>query len=272
MLSELIRLGKVSHYLSFDVVIGALVLLHFFSNLIDSSVPVSCYIALGLVVWIIYASDHVLDAVKSRSPTTQRHQFHKRFAREIQLAIIFMVLIGVIVMNFLPGKVILGGLVLGFFVAIYLKLVHVAKKLWFKELLIAVIFSTGILISPVLLAEKISIMTGVLLMSQMMLLAYLNLLIFAYNDFEVDEQNQFPSLIRVLGKPDSRLLIYVIASLSMIASVMGMIIIGNACLIFFVMTFILMIVFRYQNFFARRGIFRVLGDGVFFIPILIFLG
>ncbi|MEJ0055473.1 MAG: hypothetical protein WDN75_07335 [Bacteroidota bacterium] len=66
--------------ISIDVACGAMVCALFFAEIFHVHLLVYGICSLGITVWIIYTTDHLLDARRlDHEASTKRHQFHQRY-------------------------------------------------------------------------------------------------------------------------------------------------------------------------------------------------
>jgi len=106
-------------------------------------------IVLGLVVWLLYITDHVLDACRAN---VNEKPARKRFFRQHRvktrvLAIVGAVVTAALAFCSLPAAVLHAGITFGLEVAGYFAFVHLAptewRVKWPRELVVAVLFSPG---------------------------------------------------------------------------------------------------------------------------------
>ena len=117
------RFWQYVNILSIDVSLGAVVGCAFFARILGISLLPHAMISLGLIVWVIYTVDHLVDAYHSQAlPATERHRFHKRHAKQLLMAAIVA---GILIAGevFLVRKpVLFAGMGLGILVIAYLLL------------------------------------------------------------------------------------------------------------------------------------------------------
>lgn len=141
------RLLLRAHWLSLDVVAGACLTYCAAARLPAGSKTHHwpTLLVLGAVVFIIYTTDRLLDNAKTPRPNTPRHQF--QFANRKILAQVSLGLAAasVVVLIWIPPKIIQMGFVLAVLTGCYLYLVFkIKQEIVFKELFIAVVYTLGV--------------------------------------------------------------------------------------------------------------------------------
>ncbi|MFY7908230.1 MAG: hypothetical protein ACOVO2_01695, partial [Emticicia sp.] len=137
---------KTLHYLSLDVVLGAVASSWMFWKIPDgnSVTNLPSLLILGICTWIIYILDRLLDNLKSE-PEDARHQFHFQHQYYLQVGIIILFLIAAILAFFLPRNVIYFGITLSVLILIYFYILQKKSKSanyqYFKEIFTSVIYS-----------------------------------------------------------------------------------------------------------------------------------
>jgi len=148
-------IGEVPWYLwpnllSLDAVAVSLVWLWCFS--VSERVPIlpPTYLVLGLVVWLIYTADRLLDAyrMKDFSLSTPRHRFARRFALPLSVAWVLLLATAIFLVLFkLQAVLIYHGLVISMMVLLYFVMRLSPKTniqtLLPKEIFCGVVFALG---------------------------------------------------------------------------------------------------------------------------------
>ncbi len=133
--------------LSLDAPAVAVIWQLLFARSFQVRVPWPATVLLAACVWMIYVADRLLDAIASR-PSTARHFFHRSHFRS------FLLCFGLCALGafgLLSTKIDSGvrsaGVPMAAAMAAYFTLVHAAprawRKLWPKELAIAILFALG---------------------------------------------------------------------------------------------------------------------------------
>ncbi|MGI9242420.1 MAG: hypothetical protein ACR2RV_16600 [Verrucomicrobiales bacterium] len=148
-------LGNVPWYLwpnlfSLDAVAVSLVWLWCFS--VSERVPIlpATYVILGLVVWLVYTADRLLDALRMKDPdlSTPRHRFARAFMRPLGVAcLIVLGVVTYLVLFKLQAVLIYHGLVISMMVLLYFVL-RLSRKgdlhvLLPKEIFCGIVFALG---------------------------------------------------------------------------------------------------------------------------------
>lgn len=107
-------------------------------------------ILLAISVWLIYAGDRMLDALRTESSESlqPRHQFYRRNWRAVlPVWIVMLALATWLALTRLAPALLLRGIVLLGAVVVYLAIVHAApprvRRLWPKEAVVAILFALG---------------------------------------------------------------------------------------------------------------------------------
>lgn len=263
---------KYINYLSIDVAIGAVISSAFMGRLLGAEINAIVCLTLGLVTWSIYTFDHLLDAKKgevlARLP---RHNFHLKHFNLLSILLLSALSIVLVLLFFLPIRVILIGTSLGLIVILYFISINFLhwKKVYHKEITVALVYFSGIMVGP-LSSPTINLETTKwFFLPGFFILILLNLLIFSMYDQKADISNNFPSIFRVLKKPNTLSLIYVL----MILFVFGVVIqlINSTDYLYLITTLMFVVLcllhfYSYSNF--CKNYYRYLGDGIFLIPVI----
>ena len=175
---------------------------------------------------------------------------------------------------FLPIKTILLGALLGLVVLAYFLTIHFIKweSVFHKELMIAVVYCTGLIITP--LSSEASSMhwENIFMLSPMFLLVMANLLLFAQKDISFDEASNFPSASQSIGYKTTAKIIQVIWLL-FLTNLSFLLLYENIgiTIIYSLMFMMLFMISKFDRYPFVELHFRHIGDGVFLIPALYFL-
>lgn len=262
---------KYFRWLSLDIVLGAIVFLAFLGQYYQIPISIHTYFALASAVWLIYTADHLLDA---RKPTTsERRRFHKKHFRIISVIGGLTLSLALFNVYFLPVQVIKAGAVLSALCMLYLTLVYFLRSLWFKELLVATGYAVGVFLAPFSLAPKWEFIDA-LLVVELAIIALINLLIFSIYDMEEDQKEGFGSVPNRMGMVAAKRLINIL----LLGSFMLILLIiwargdTNAIqAVYLLMSLILGSVLWFPRYYNINERFRLVGDAVFFLPVLFLL-
>ncbi|MEP4535063.1 MAG: UbiA family prenyltransferase [Cyclobacteriaceae bacterium] len=262
---------KYFRWLSLDIVLGAIVFLAFLCQHYQITISIHVYFALASAVWLIYTADHLLD---SRKPAiSERRRFHKRHFRIIGVICGVTFSLALFNVYFLPVQVIKAGAVLSALCILYLTLVYFLRGLWFKELLVAFGYAAGVFLGPFSLSPKWELVDW-LLVVELAIVALINLLIFSIYDLEEDQKEGFGSIPNRMGMEASKRLInlLLLSSVTLSLLIAGISSETSAILVvYLIMSLILGSVLWLPRYYGINERFRLVGDAVFFLPLLFLL-
>jgi 4-hydroxybenzoate polyprenyltransferase len=253
---------KYIRWLSLDVTAGAIFLCLFFGDVFQVHIVWKEWLALGLTVWCIYTFDHLHDAIRSNLVNEMR-LFHQRNFKVVSILLIVAGLFNGWLVGQLDGVVLRGGLLLLGFVLIYFVLTRFEWGNYFKEFMIAMIFSVGVILVSLVREEFLEIQHGVGLVA-MVVVAFLNVCLFAYFEKEFDQKEGFNSIaLRMEDTVFRRLLIGVFFVL--LLAVLLLVFIGHYRLFgYFLFVFLMyLLIWIFRDWFSKNERYRMLGDGVF---------
>lgn len=230
-------------------------------------------VILGFSVWLIYILDRLLDNQKSNLSLTERHIFHQNNAKILWYFIGFLVIICTILVFYLPLNIIIFGFIISSFTGIYLFIVSkISTKNNFqhyKELIttfvyVSAVFGTTVLYNP----RTSSLLIGFIFL----LIVFQNLLLFSLSELKKNIRSF--NLAEYFGVKKSNL---IIVSISCIVTILGIYLIhfsvsdyeNKVVFIEITMSFILLIINQFDNFFLTNDRYRWVGDSIFLVPLLI---
>ncbi len=258
--------------MSIDVAIGGVIMSASIAKLWDVDMPIVVYIALFLCIWMIYTLDHLLDAKKAKEiPTMKRHKFHQQYGTILFYVLFMTAMTSLSVLFFLPPQILLYGGITAGIIAGYFLLTWWLKVFVAKEILIAVLYSSGVCLAPMVLQSEFSL-NQLFIYVQVALVAFNNLLLFSFYDSEDDLKDGYSSWATINGALQTKRFL----TFSMIVSLMIivlMLILGGESEAYFVfqISLFFMILVLGALFIGVRKLqseywFRLLGDGVFMFP------
>ncbi len=260
---------KYLRWLSLDIVLGAIFFLAYLEKYYQTSLSWNVYLALASAIWLIYTTDHLLDARSLSVPTSERHLFHKKNFKGLVFISGLILCLGLVNMYFLEIEVIRNGAILSAISVAYLVLVYFIRRLWVKELVVALVYAMGVFLGPWSMIEDFSYL-DIILLIQLIGIALLNLFIFSFYDRVADLKDGFNSLVLRLGANASQFAIITLGICLMIACV-AIGIHQEIQQLYLVMISILMIVHLLPNTFSKSAFYRTVGDGIFYLPGLFLL-
>lgn len=261
---------KYVRWLSLDIVLGAIFFLAFLSKYYQLELDWSAYFALGAAVWLIYTTDHLMDAKSTKNLLLPRHQFHFRHFKALLFLAGLVLALALINIWFLDERIIRLGAIISAMCIGYLMLVYFVRALWIKEVLVAIVYAIGIFTAPAALRGLE--WPDVLLIIQLVIIAFINLLLFSLYDRSEDQQGGFNSLVLRFGESWVRKLIIGFTFLQTFLCLIGFWMeLGSVEWMYLSMNLLLWMIFRHPLFFQRQERFRTLGDGIFYLPALFML-
>lgn len=265
--------------LSLDIVSGAMAVGYMATRLTDTNPGWAWWVVLACSVWLIYTCDHLIDAWGSSSELQpERHKYHRRHSKALLAAILVVtILTAFLAFTMLPRSIIIFGVALGSIVLVYLLLVVLAGRSdvkWFqKELLVALLYTAGIWGGPVVLSGGLPDPLHYLVPTVLFLLAWADLIIFSIYDLQSDSRTGHSSLPRQFGSKHAAILVNI---LFLVALALVIFIISGtsdreligAASILILMGSMLFTISRFNAFFAKQDRYRIYGEMVFFIPVI----
>lgn len=258
----------VVNTLSIDIAIGAVISAAFFAKLLHVDLTHQAFGALGLTVWIIYTTDHLLDTRKLKEKAlTTRHKFHQRNFKSLFVLVIIMSVVDIVMITYIRKPVFIWGVVLASLVIIYL----LAQRylLFLKEIFAAILYSSGVIMPALVQAELQISFYASLLITQFFIVVLMNLLLFSWFDRDIDFKQNSQSFVVTVGEKASQLVLTLLAFLNI---AIGIFIILSSCsmsvqsLIILSMTAVLVFIFLFKDYFAIHDRYRFLGDAIFLFP------
>lgn len=265
----------IYRYLNIDVVAGALSGLYFASRLLGITISGNVYLLLALAVYVIYLIDHLYDAMQSGKAETARNQFYRKNWKFFVISGIALIVTSIILIFRIPTAVRTTGLIISALCLVYFAGVFYAghKKWFFKEILIALIYTLAIWSIPVMKADVYPLKFLLPVIIPYFLLVLVNVLIYSYFQYDEDRLAKKNSIVQLLNKKRSKNLILVLC-----ASVIMLLIPANfffegivsrgIVLLYFIMSLIMSWVIRDETVFARHEKYAYVTDAVFFLPFI----
>ena len=262
------------HYLSLDVVLGAVASSSMFWKMPDGKgiINIPSLLVLGICTWIIYIFDRLLDNLKS-DPEDARHQFHFQHQYYLQIGIIMLLLMAGILVFFLPKSVIYFGILLLMLLRVYFYILKKKSKSadyqHFKEIFTAAIYTLCVAGTALVMKEnldwKVYLSAGIFF-----LLVLQSLLIFS--TFELKSYPETKNLAKKLGKIYCTYLIFGITALTAFCYFF----LANIFLqkVFYIETLMAIcstLIYVFNEKLSKNERYRWLGEMVFWLPfVLIF--
>ena len=268
-LKRSVKFYRLLNLLSVDVAVGAVCSGIFFTRILQADITSYSLISLGLSVWIIYTFDHLLDAKKiETSSTTNRHRFHQQYFKPLSVLVMVASCINAVLLFFINRQALITGIVLVVLVVLYLLIQHSLKFL--KEIFVAIVYTAGVLLPAMVNTPLIWKEWNWMVIVEFSLVAFLNLIIFSWFDYEYDLQDKRVSFVTIFGKKASQIFIVLLFILSALLFVTALSL-QIETVIFFIMNVALLSIFVAHSYFTYHDRYRLLGDAIFFAPALAIL-
>ena len=265
---------RILNALSIDVALGASIICLFLASLLQISLSLVTLLSLSATVWLIYTIDHLVDARKIQHPShTFRHALHQKYLKTITRLAAFVALGQAFLLFFLPVNTLLWGIFLLFVVIGYFLILWSMQfnKIYHKELLIAIVYTSGIFL-PILTLKNSLTFDDVFLFCQVFMLALANLLLFSLIEVQSDSADKQPSLVLLIGRFNTRCIVVALliagVGISVVKIMEGSYFkFQTAQLTFILMNIVLGLTLTFPKAWKEGDLHRVFGDAIFFIPL-----
>jgi len=273
------KIYRYFHFLSLDIVLGALASSCFAARLFAVDPGWVWWITLALTVWLLYTGDHMLDAWRNRKKIERElHAFMNKNRRSLIWSMTLVTVVDMLlIFNLLDQEVMKYALVLAGLVLLFYAMRHVFRKnrvLFIPgEFFVLLIYMAGTWLGPLSAAENgfvpsqgliALIFAGVLLM---------NLGVISLYDMKLDNRLGIGSLANALGQKRTRrvligtsIAIYLVSLLQFLVFEMDRYF--KYALILAGMTTILLLALLYPARFRRMDYYRLAADAVLYMGFL----
>jgi hypothetical protein len=223
----MIKYYKYAHWLSLDVVLGAVLCHCMAARLADTSINWLVIVVLAIVVFCIYLTDRILDNQKAIQQT-DRHLFQNQHKDLLIKIIIGLVIIAFVLLFWLPKAILWFGLGLGVVVGLYLLAVFKIKPnsrfVVYKDVFVPIIYSLGVWGTALVLRPKIE-WEGYALGVAFWLVVQQSLLSNAYfESFTVEEGESLPI---IWGEAKTQVLLKIIFGAVLLICIISAIVTDN---------------------------------------------
>ena len=208
---------KIIHFaqnLSLDITIGAVVMTLFIAKVLQVDLTIPMIGGLAIAIWLIYTVDHLLDAKKFQEESVNpRHAFHQRNFKLVSSVALIVFFVGLWNLKFLPERTLYYGFVLVALSGLYLTYSFISKKALNKEVFAAFVYTAGISTAPISLNVYIDGLQAILIL-QVFLLAYANLMTISLYELEMDIEDHHASVATLKGASRVRQTILLLTSMN----------------------------------------------------------
>jgi hypothetical protein len=264
----LIRFYRRCNLLSLDVAVGAVICSLYFSKLFSVTPSAQEMLALGFTVWIIYTVDRLLDVrTLSSTAATERHQFHQLYQKPLWTLSLLAGVVTICLIYFLRPQIIVGGILLSLISGMYLLL---QKYLKVKEFFVAIVYTAGVLLTSLAITSvEVSYNEG-LLIAQFLLVALINLLLFSWFEYDDDRQDGHSSFAIGFGKKTTGKWVSALSTINCLITIwlLTQTVWQLTSFLFLLMTIVLITIFLFPAYFKGGQRYRMIGDAIFFIPVI----
>ena len=262
---------KIIHFvqnLSLDITAGAVIMTLFLGQVFEVEVSGTMVAGLAIAIWLIYTADHLFDAYKLKSQAVNpRHAFHQKYFKPMIVLALVVFIIGIWNLTFLPYRTTLFGAVMAGLSLVYLLYSYISTKPFNKEIFAALVYTAGISTAPLSLTTVVE-WPQLLVVLQILLLAYANLLIIPLYEHDIDLEDHHNSVATLKGASMVKQRVLLMCSLSFVLVAIQFFLNRPIAvvIILLLMTFVLFTLINRQDLFRKYQLFRILADGIFFLP------
>lgn len=273
------KIYRYLHFLSLDIVLGALASSCFAARLFGAYPGWIWWITLALTVWLLYTGDHMLDALRHRKKIERElHYFMMKNRKNLVWSMGVVAVIDImLILNLMEPDLMKYALVLAGLVLLFYAMRHILKKNQLLsvpgEIFVLVLYMAGTWLGPAVAVENgfeaghgmiALIYAGVLLM---------NLGVISLYDIKLDSRMGITSLANLLGIKGTKNLLLGTAIAIYLFSVLQFMVFdvdrySQFALIVSGMATILLMVLYYPSRFRKNDYFRLVADAVLYMGFL----
>ena len=273
------KLYRYLHFLSIDIVLGALASSCFAARLFGSNPGMIWWVTLALTVWLLYTGDHMLDALRHKKKVER--ELHYFMLKHRKLVIYSLGVVAVVnfilIINLLDKELFKYALILAGLVLLFYAMRHVFKKNRILqipgEFFVMILYMAGTWLGPAVALEGdfeaghgmiALIFVGVLLM---------NLGVISLYDIKLDSRMGIASLANLFGVKRTKNLLLGMAIAIYLLSLLQFLVFdmdrySQYALILTGMITILLLVLYYPTRFKKNDYFRLTADAVLYMGFL----
>jgi len=273
------KLYRQIHYLSLDIVLGALATSCLATRLFQASPGWVWWVTLALTVWLLYTGDHLLDAWKHRKlGLREMHAFILRNRKVLIWSMgVACVADVMLIINSLERPVLKVALALGGAVLLFYAVRHLLTRNRFLfipgELFVLVLYLAGTWMGPFVTRSAELLPSHGMIAVMMGLVLLMNLGIISLYDMHLDSRLGVSSLARTLGQHPTRNMILGAAATAILLTVFQFLVYGidryfQFALVLTGMALVLLPVLLMPSRFRNLDAYRLTADGVLFMGFL----
>jgi len=273
------KIYRLFHFLSLDIVLGALASSCFAARLFGTDPGWIWWITLALTVWLLYTGDHMLDAWKHRKKIEQElHYYMMKNRRTLIWSMGLVATVDILlIFNLLDQELMKYALFLAGLVLLFYAMRHIFRKNRVLnipgEFFVMLLYMAGTWLGPAVALE-----TGFEAGHGMIALVFLgvlmmNLGVISIYDIKLDSRMGIASLANLLGIKRTKFLllgtgiaIYLLSLLQFLVFEMDRY--SQYALILAGMCTILLLVLYYPSRFRKNDYFRLAADAVLYMGFL----
>ncbi len=266
-------------HLNLDIVLGIICTELFAQIVLNVHVLPAWWFVVPAAAWLMYTIDRLLDVRKQGNQyNTPRHRFHLKHQRALWTLVALIIPCTLVAaLLFLLPDVWIVGAVLG-----TLTLLHVVTqgpglrkyRGVIKDATVVIIYTSAVWSVPLLRCAQRPFAVW-LFPAAFLVLATQNVVLFGLMEMRSDETLDRSSVVRTLGIPRSAALLHactaLIIGLSIVLATSNAPHALAAAVIIVVMTITLEVLYAARRTVAKHEVYRLIGDGIFYLPALIVL-
>lgn len=261
--------------MSIDVAIGSIGSSVLAVKVLNAKLPFFYWLILPMCVWIIYTTDHLLDAFKVKDKAVSgRHSFHFRYRKRIMLALFLTAIVSVfLIERNLEKEMVILGLCIYFFILTYLLSNYLASKVFKffpREVIIAVGYMAGTWGIPLIAKYPfISRYEWLILFNHFIIILSIPLLYSIY-EYGADKAGGFISFSTSFGIKTAGILVWVLLGISTLVSGVSFIFFHrHVSGILLMMSGMLLFALVYKRKLMANEKYRTVCDTANFLPFLL---
>ena len=137
-----------------------------------------------------------------------------------------------------------------------------------KEPLVAIVYVLGVMLPAFSISSDDQLPFAISMGGLLLGLAIANLILFAAFEIKIDEKEGHPSIAKFLGKERALLWAKIFASTTLAGSILMALQSLETALMFGVMALTLLLVCFFPGYSEKHERYRILGDGIFLVPLI----